>query len=126
MTGSPLPCRVPVALVAALSVALTTAPTTLLGQGRTLEVDDLRLEVGVSTPVLSPDGSQAVVTTSTPNYEDNRFDRTLILVDVVTGDMKQITRGEYVLRYVDKIGQLNRQIWFRASGRNPHDSICIN
>ena len=91
MTGSPLHRRVPVGLVVALTVVLTAAPTILFGQGRTLEVDDLRLEVGVSNPVLSPDGSQAVVTTSTPNYEDNRFDRTLILVDIATGEERDLT-----------------------------------
>ena len=91
MTGSPLHRRVPVGLVVALTIVLTAAPTILFGQGRTLEVDDLRLEVGVSNPVLSPDGSQAVVTTSTPNYEDNRFDRTLILVDIATGEERDLT-----------------------------------
>jgi dipeptidyl aminopeptidase/acylaminoacyl peptidase len=67
------------------------APKAIHAQGRTLEVDDLRLEVGVSSPVLSPDGSQAVVITSTPNYEDNRFDRTLILVDICTGEQRELT-----------------------------------
>ena len=80
-----------VTLLAALTFSLTGAPTSMLAQGRSLEIDDLRLEVGVSTPVLSPDGSQSVVTTSTPNYEDNRFDRTLILVDIATGEQRELT-----------------------------------
>jgi len=80
-----------VAVTVALTTALTAAPSILAAQTRTLEVDDLRLEVGVSTPVLSPDGSQAVVTTSTPNYEDNRFDRMLILVDIATGEQRELT-----------------------------------
>jgi len=45
--------------------------------------------------------------------------RHLYLVDVETGKQKQITRGEYVLRFVDKIDEEKRQIWFRASGKNP-------
>ncbi|MBT7910319.1 MAG: prolyl oligopeptidase family serine peptidase [Verrucomicrobia bacterium] len=45
--------------------------------------------------------------------------RHLYLVDVATGKQKQITKGEYVLRYVDKIDEEKRQVWFRASGRNP-------
>jgi dipeptidyl aminopeptidase/acylaminoacyl peptidase len=61
------------------------------GQERTLEIDDLRLEIGVATPVLSPDGSQAIVTTSTPNYNDNRFDRTLVLVEIATGEARDLT-----------------------------------
>jgi len=82
---------VPTNLVVALTVILTAAPSIVLAQGRPLEVDDLRLEVGVSTPILSPDGSRAVVTTSTPNYEDNRFDRTLVLVDIATGAQRDLT-----------------------------------
>ena len=87
MMTSPLRRRVPSNLV----VVLTVIVTGVLAQERTLEVDDLRLEVGVSTPVLSPDGSQAIVTTSTPNYEDNRFDRTLVLVDIATGAQRELT-----------------------------------
>ena len=91
MTALPLFRRVPVDLSVALIVVLTAAPSVLLAQESTLEIDDLRLEVGVSTPVLSPDGSQAVGTTSTPNYEDNRFDRTLILVDIASGEQRELT-----------------------------------
>jgi len=80
------------------TVILACVPSLVLAQGRRLEVDDLRLEIGVSSPVLSPDGSQAVVTTSTPNYEDNRFDRTLVLVDVGTGDERDLTPQRHDVR----------------------------
>ena len=63
-------------------------PTSLRAQARPLTVDDLRLEVGVSSPEISPDGASIVVVTSRPNYEENRFDRTLVLVDVATGEAK--------------------------------------
>ena len=91
MTASPLCCRVRPGLVVALTVIATAAPTVLFAQERTLDIDALRLEVGVSTPVLSPDGSQAIVTTSTPNYDDNRFERTLVLVDIATGEQRDLT-----------------------------------
>ncbi|MBT5691443.1 MAG: prolyl oligopeptidase family serine peptidase [Opitutae bacterium] len=45
--------------------------------------------------------------------------RHLYLVDVATGKFKNITKGEYVVRYVDRIDENKRQVWFRASGRNP-------
>ena len=32
---------------------------------------------------------------------------------------QQITRGEFVVRGIDRIDEDNRQIWFRASGKNP-------
>ncbi len=45
--------------------------------------------------------------------------RHLYLVDAREGKIKnQITRGDYVVRNVDRIDEANREIWFRASGRN--------
>jgi len=91
MTASRRSWRAPVGLIVSTTVVLMGAPTVALAQERTLEIDDLRLEVGVSTPALSPDGRQVIVTTSTPNYEDNRFDRTLILVDIASGEQLELT-----------------------------------
>jgi dipeptidyl aminopeptidase/acylaminoacyl peptidase len=46
--------------------------------------------------------------------------RHLYLIDAETGEFKnQITEGEYVVRGIDRIDQEKRQIWFRASGKNP-------
>ncbi len=46
--------------------------------------------------------------------------RHLYLVEAETGKFKnQITRGDYVVRAIDRIDGEKRQIWFRASGRNP-------
>ncbi|MCH2060318.1 MAG: S9 family peptidase [Verrucomicrobiales bacterium] len=46
--------------------------------------------------------------------------RHLYLIDIATGRIKnQITKGEYVVRYVDRIDEDKRQVWFRASGKNP-------
>jgi len=46
--------------------------------------------------------------------------RHLYLVDAETGKFKnQITKGEYVVRVIDKIDEENRRIWFRACGRYP-------
>ena len=78
-------------LVAFLAAGASVAPPALEAQGRTLTVDDLRLEVGVSSPQISPDGHAVVVVTSRPNYEENRFDRTLVLVDVATGGWRDLT-----------------------------------
>src|SRR5438094_9809230 len=43
--------------------------------------------------------------------------RHLYLVDTKEGKIKtQITKGDYVVRAIDRIDEENRQIWFRASG----------
>lgn len=45
--------------------------------------------------------------------------RHLYLVDAEAGKIKnQITKGEFVVRHVDRIDEEKRQIWFRASGMN--------
>ena len=45
--------------------------------------------------------------------------RHLYLIDVKTGKTKnQITKGQFVVRYVDWIDHEKSQIWFRASGLN--------
>ena len=45
--------------------------------------------------------------------------RHLYLIDTKTGKTKnQISKGQFVVRYVDWIDHEKRQVWFRASGRN--------
>ena len=45
--------------------------------------------------------------------------RHLYLIDVATGKITNpITKGEFVVRHVDRIDEEKRQVWFRASGRN--------
>ncbi len=46
--------------------------------------------------------------------------RHLYLIDTQTAPQQlQITKGEWVVRGIDKIDEENRQIWFQASGMNP-------
>jgi dipeptidyl aminopeptidase/acylaminoacyl peptidase len=46
--------------------------------------------------------------------------RHLYLIDFPKGKLKhQITRGEFVVRGIDRIDEDKRQVWFRASGKNP-------
>lgn len=44
--------------------------------------------------------------------------RHIYLVDIATGEMKPVTKGEFAVRYVDKVDLEKRQIWFRGSGGN--------
>jgi dipeptidyl aminopeptidase/acylaminoacyl peptidase len=46
--------------------------------------------------------------------------RHLYLIDAKTGkETNAITSGEYVVRSVERIDEEKRQVWFRASGKNP-------
>jgi dienelactone hydrolase len=44
--------------------------------------------------------------------------RHLYLVDLKDGKITQITKGDYVLRGIDRVDEQKRQIFFRASGKN--------
>jgi dipeptidyl aminopeptidase/acylaminoacyl peptidase len=46
--------------------------------------------------------------------------RHLYLIDTTDGAVKnQITKGQWVIRAIDRIDEDARQVWFRASGMNP-------
>ena len=70
---------------------LAAALTPIAAQERTLSIDDFRLEIDIGGPALSPDGRQAVIVRSTRNYDENRYDQTLILVDVASGTQRELT-----------------------------------
>jgi hypothetical protein len=81
----------PWGLLAFALLFATATPASLGAQARTLTVDDLRLEVGLSGPELAPDGRRAVVVTSRPDYEENRFGRSLVVVDLATDERRDLT-----------------------------------
>jgi dipeptidyl aminopeptidase/acylaminoacyl peptidase len=58
---------------------------------RRFELDDLGKLVGVSDPQVSPDGKSVVVVVSRPNYEKNRSDKELVMVDVASGKQRVLT-----------------------------------
>ena len=53
--------------------------------------EDLRHLVGVSEPQISPDGTRIVVLVSRPNWDDDKSDKELDLVDVATGKLRPLT-----------------------------------
>ena len=77
--------------VGLLAVGAMVNPAAVSAQARALTVDDLGLDVGVSAPQLSPDGGSVLVVTSRPDYEENRFVRQLVLVDVASGAETELT-----------------------------------
>jgi dipeptidyl aminopeptidase/acylaminoacyl peptidase len=53
--------------------------------------------------------------------------RHLYLIDAKDGKVKnQITKGDYVVRGVERIDEDKRQVWFRASGKNPGQDPYLN
>ncbi len=61
-------------------------------RARRLELNDIDKLVGLSNPQLSPDGQSVAVVVSRPNFDKNRTDTELVLVDVATGKHRILTR----------------------------------
>jgi dipeptidyl aminopeptidase/acylaminoacyl peptidase len=58
---------------------------------RRIQLDDLAKVVTVSDPQISPDGKSIVCLVSRPNFEEDRYDNELVLIDVATGTQRVLT-----------------------------------
>ncbi len=76
--------------VASVFVALILAASAA-AQPKRVELNDLGREVTLSGPRLAPDGRQVAMVVTRTNYADNRFERSLVLVDVATGAWRDLT-----------------------------------
>jgi dipeptidyl aminopeptidase/acylaminoacyl peptidase len=60
-------------------------------QARKLELGDLQKIVNVSSPEISPDGKSIVIVVSRVNWDEDRYDSQLVLVDIATGAQRPLT-----------------------------------
>ena len=60
-------------------------------QARRIELSDMKDMVGLSAPKISPDGKKIVLVVSRPNFELNRYEKELVLVDIALGTMRSLT-----------------------------------
>jgi dipeptidyl aminopeptidase/acylaminoacyl peptidase len=88
---APKPSRA-LAMVVML-LALLLASGTASAQQRRIQFEDLTKIVTVSDPQISPDGKSIVCIVSRPNFDENRSDRELVLVNVATGAQRVLTFG---------------------------------
>lgn len=63
----------------------------LAQQPRRMQLDDLGRIVRVSEPQISPDGMSVVVVVARANYDENRYDGDLVLVDIASGNQHVLT-----------------------------------
>ena len=63
-----------------------------VAQPRRMELDDLGRIVRVTDPQIAPDGKSIVVVMSRANYEENRYDADLVIVDVASGSPRTLTQ----------------------------------
>jgi dipeptidyl aminopeptidase/acylaminoacyl peptidase len=81
------------AAIRALIVFTICLTTSAHAQARRLELNDLGREIGLGSARLSPDGRQVAVVVSRTNYAENRFERSISLIDVATGATRELTPG---------------------------------
>jgi len=63
------------------------------GAARTIDFADLRSEVGLSAPAISPDGNSIAVVTSRADFDKDLFVHQIILIDAATGAQRALTQG---------------------------------
>jgi hypothetical protein len=67
------------------------APGRARAQARKIELGDLQKIVNVSSPGISPDGKSIVIVVSRVNWDEDRYDSQLVLVDIATGTQRPLT-----------------------------------
>jgi dipeptidyl aminopeptidase/acylaminoacyl peptidase len=60
-------------------------------QSRRMQLDDLGRIVRVSDPQIAPDGKSIVIVVARANYDEDRYDAELVVVDVATGNQRVLT-----------------------------------
>jgi dipeptidyl aminopeptidase/acylaminoacyl peptidase len=88
--SSVLPVRYAFPEILAVLVVLA-APGLAKSQARKIELGDFQKIVGVTNPEISPDGKSIVIIVSRVNWDEDRYDSQLVLVDIATGAQRPLT-----------------------------------
>lgn len=68
-------------------------------QGKRIDLSDLSKLVNLKAPQISPDGKNIVLVTSRPNFEDNRYENELVLVNISTGTQRVLAYNRPRVRH---------------------------
>jgi dipeptidyl aminopeptidase/acylaminoacyl peptidase len=77
--------------VLAVSLAALSMIRSASAQARKFELGDVQKIVAVSSPAISPDGKSIVIIVTRVNWDEDRYDSQLVLVDVATGAQRPLT-----------------------------------
>src|SRR4249919_3155021 len=78
-------------ILAACVAAISLVGVGMAQQPRHMQLDDLGRIVRISDPQISPDGRVIVIVVARANYEENRYDADLVLVDIASGSLRTLT-----------------------------------
>jgi len=79
-------------LIIPLVLLVLAAPGRAMAEARKIELDDFRKIVSVSSPEISPDGKSIVIVVSRVNWDEDRYDSQLVLVDIASGAQRPLTK----------------------------------
>ncbi|HEY5095793.1 MAG TPA: S9 family peptidase [Candidatus Eremiobacteraceae bacterium] len=79
--------------VVAVCCLLSVLASLSRANARMIVLDDMRRIVDVSEPQLSPDGKSVVVVVSRVNWDEDRRDSSVVLIDIATGAQRVLTQG---------------------------------
>jgi len=79
-------------LGALAAILVLAAPHLARSQSRKIELGDLQKIVDVSSPQISPDGKSIVIVVSRVNWDEDRYDSQIVLVDIPTGAQRPLTQ----------------------------------
>jgi hypothetical protein len=85
------PSRALATIMMTLLLTVPLASPTTSAQQRRIQLDDLAKVVTVSDPQISPDGKSIVCVVSRLNFDEDRSDNELVLVDIATGAQRVLT-----------------------------------
>ena len=77
----------------ALALIALLAPTAASAQGRRFSLDDLAKLVTISSPQVSPDGRAIAFVAERPDYDADRWNAELVLLDVASGRQRVLVAG---------------------------------
>lgn len=65
--------------------------STKLFSQKKFELSDVSKFTGISDPQISPDAKSVIVVVSRPDYQQNRYNSELVLIDIATGKQRILT-----------------------------------
>jgi dipeptidyl aminopeptidase/acylaminoacyl peptidase len=83
------PGYIPVGILAAL--VCLAVPGRAEARARKFELEDVQKIVNASSPAISPDGKSIVIVVTRVNWDEDRHDSQLVLVNIATGVQRQLT-----------------------------------
>src|SRR5262249_19733852 len=80
-----------IAINASFALTCLLATAALAQQPRHMDLDDLGRIVRVSDPQIAPDGKSIVIVVGRANYDEDRYDSNLVLVDIAGAGQRVLT-----------------------------------